>query len=124
MSVIFKDDTTDLNSVEYVIKTKQRVMRANGISTGGKPSYRHSPAERGYKLRNSRIIRFFKRFENLKKSNNINSRLDATMIILLTISISSTCFGRNYRPKHVELIEIVNKIIIVASSRLFILLHQ
>jgi hypothetical protein len=24
--------------------------------------------------------------------------------------------GRNYRPKHVELIEIVNKIIIVASS--------
>ena len=26
--------------------------------------------------------------------NNINSRLDATMIILLTISISSTCFGR------------------------------
>jgi len=28
---------------------------------------------------------------------------------------------RNYRPKHVELIEIINKIIIVASSRLFIL---
>jgi len=32
--------------------------------------------------------------------------------------------GRNYRPKHVELIETVNKIIIVASSRLFILLYQ
>jgi len=32
--------------------------------------------------------------------------------------------GRNYRPKHVELIEIVNKIIIVASSRLFMLLYQ
>ena len=30
--------------------------------------------------------------------------------------------GRNYRPKHVELIEIANKIIIFASSRLFILL--
>jgi len=30
--------------------------------------------------------------------------------------------GRNYRPKHVELIEIINKIIIVASSWLFILL--
>jgi len=29
--------------------------------------------------------------------------------------------GRNYRPKHVELIEIVNKIIVV-SSWLFILL--
>jgi hypothetical protein len=29
--------------------------------------------------------------------------------------------GRNYRPKH-ELIEIINKIIIVASSWLFILL--
>ena len=28
--------------------------------------------------------------------------------------------GRNYRPKHVELIEIVNKTIIVASSWLFI----
>ena len=30
--------------------------------------------------------------------------------------------GRNCRPKHVELIEIINKIIIVASSWLFILL--
>jgi len=30
----------------------------------------------------------------------------------------------HYRPKHVELIETVNKIIIVASSRLFILLYQ
>jgi len=29
--------------------------------------------------------------------------------------------GRNYRPKHVELIEIINKIITVASSWLFIL---
>jgi hypothetical protein len=26
--------------------------------------------------------------------NNINSQLDATIIILLIISISSTCFGR------------------------------
>ena len=33
----------------------------------------------------------------------------------------STEDGRNYRTKHVELIEIVNKIIIVASSWLFIL---
>jgi len=32
--------------------------------------------------------------------------------------------GRNYRPKHVELIVIINKIIIVASSWLFILLYQ
>jgi len=32
--------------------------------------------------------------------------------------------GRNYRPKHIELIEIINKIIIVASSWLFIILHQ
>ena len=32
--------------------------------------------------------------------------------------------GRNYRPKHVELIEIINKIIIVASSWLFILLYR
>jgi len=31
--------------------------------------------------------------------------------------------GRNYRPKHVELIEIINKIVIVASSWLFILLY-
>jgi len=30
--------------------------------------------------------------------------------------------GRNYRPKLVEVIEIINKIIIVASSWLFILL--
>jgi len=32
--------------------------------------------------------------------------------------------GRNYRPKHVELIEIINKIITVAYSWLFILLYQ
>jgi len=32
--------------------------------------------------------------------------------------------GRNYHPKHVELIEIINKIIVVASSWLFILLYQ
>jgi len=31
---------------------------------------------------------------------------------LLVISISSTCFGRNYRPKHVELIEITNKLLL------------
>jgi len=31
--------------------------------------------------------------------------------------------GRNYRPKRVEVIEIINKIIIVASSWLFILLY-
>ena len=75
--------------------------------------------------------------------NNINSRLDATIIILRITSISSTCFGRqfrpssgaldcvyslwynaptvmpvgttvrciipHYRPKHVELIVIINK---------------
>jgi len=32
--------------------------------------------------------------------------------------------GRNYRPEHVELTEIINKIIVVASSWLFILLYQ
>jgi len=32
--------------------------------------------------------------------------------------------GRNYRRKHVELIEIINKIIIVASSLLFILMIE
>jgi len=32
--------------------------------------------------------------------------------------------GRNYRPKHVELIEIINKIIIVTSSWLFMLFYQ
>ena len=32
--------------------------------------------------------------------------------------------GRNYRPKHAELIEIINKIIIVASSWLFVLLFN
>jgi len=32
--------------------------------------------------------------------------------------------GRNYRPKHVELIEIINKIIIFATSWLFILSYQ
>jgi len=33
-------------------------------------------------------------------------------------------YGRNYRPKHVELIEIINKIIIIEPSWLFILLYQ
>jgi len=32
--------------------------------------------------------------------------------------------GRNCRPEHVELIEIINKTVIVASSWLFILLYQ
>jgi len=32
--------------------------------------------------------------------------------------------GRNYYPKHAELIEIINKIIIVATIWLFILLYQ
>jgi hypothetical protein len=32
--------------------------------------------------------------------------------------------GRNYRPKYVDLIEIINKMITVASSRLFILLYE
>jgi len=30
--------------------------------------------------------------------------------ILLIITISSTRFGRNYRPKHIELIVIINNI--------------
>jgi len=46
--------------------------------------------------------------------------------------MSSTCFGRNYRPKHVELIEIINKIIVVTSidcfyyctMNLFALIHN
>ena len=40
-----------------------------------------------------------------------------------SLLVTSRQDGRNYHPKHVELIEIVNKIIIVASSRLFILLY-
>ena len=32
--------------------------------------------------------------------------------------------GRNYRPEHVELIVIINKIIFVTSSWLFLLLYQ
>ena len=39
-------------------------------------------------------------------------------------SLSAPGDGQNYRPKHVELIEIINKIIIAASSWLFILLSQ
>ena len=61
---------------------------------------------------------------NFVSYNNINSQLDAKIIILLIISMSSTCLGRIYRPKHVELIEIISKIIIVSSSRLFILSYQ
>jgi hypothetical protein len=60
---------------------------------------------------------------------------DQDEVDLLIISISSTCFGRkfrppapedgrNYRSKHVELVGIINKIIIVAPSWLFILLYQ
>jgi len=32
--------------------------------------------------------------------------------------------GRNYRPEHVELVEVINKIIIVASSLVFLFLYQ
>jgi len=42
---------------------------------------------------------------------------------MLPSGVTSRQDGRNYRPKHVELIEIINNIIIVASSWLFILLN-
>ena len=45
-------------------------------------------------------------------------------IISLSTQSNAPEDGRNYRPKHVELIEITNKIIVFASSRLFILLYQ
>jgi len=61
---------------------------------------------------------------NYNRYCNIYSQLDATIIILLIISISSTCFGRKFRPKDVELIEITDIIVIVTSSWLFILLYQ
>jgi hypothetical protein len=35
---------------------------------------------------------------DINLSNYINSQLDATIIIVLIISISSTCFGRKFRP--------------------------
>ena len=54
----------------------------------------------------------------------ISPVLRSTRLCLqLVVSQSSASEdGRNHRPKHVELIEIINKIIIVASSWLFILL--
>ena len=62
-------------------------------------------------------------------SANIRSRCSASIIVgaLYKLWTQSSCpeGGRNYRPKHVELIEIINnKIIIVVSSWLFILLYQ
>ena len=51
----------------------------------------------------------------------------AASLVLYTISCKQSSApedGRNYRPKHVELTEIINKIITVASSWLFILLYQ
>jgi len=44
--------------------------------------------------------------------------------VLYTTQPSVPEDGRNYFPKHVELIEIINKIIIVAVSWLFVLLYQ
>ena len=38
-----------------------------------------------------------------EKYNNIKSHLDATIIIILIISIRSTCFGRYFRPSSGEL---------------------
>ena len=37
------------------------------------------------------------------RNNNINSQLDATIITVLIISISSTCFGRYFRPSSAAL---------------------
>ena len=58
-----------------------------------------------------------------------NARLPAGSIVgalcqKLQTQPSAPEYGRNYRPKHVKLIEIVNKIIIVAYRWLFILLYQ
>jgi len=48
----------------------------------------------------------------------------ATFSVLYTTNCSAPEDGRNYRPKHVELIEVINKTITVASSWLFIVLYQ
>ena len=53
--------------------------------------------------------------------HNIDNTLDATITVLLIIPISSTCFGQLFCPKHVELIGIINKTVIVATSWLSIL---
>ena len=42
--------------------------------------------------------------------NSINSQLDATIIILLIISISSTCFGRYFRPSSGALDSVYNSV--------------
>jgi len=61
--------------------------------------------------------------------NNINSQLDATIIILLIISISSTCFGREFYPSSgaLDCVYSLHRRCclqhIVASSWLFILLY-
>jgi len=47
----------------------------------------------------------------------------AASSLLYTTQSSAPEDGRKYRLKHVELIEIINKITIVASTWLFILLY-
>jgi len=67
--------------------------------------------------------------------NNTNSQPDATRAIAIGSIVGALYYklqtqssvpedGRNYRPKHVELIEIISKIATVASSWRFILLNQ
>ena len=48
---------------------------------------------------------------------------DQDEVEMVSASASALVDGRNYRPKHAELIVIINKIIILASSWLFILLN-
>ena len=59
--------------------------------------------------------------------------VELLLLILVTNRQHRRCFipqssapedGRNYRPKHLELIEIINNNFTVASSWLFILLYQ
>jgi len=55
----------------------------------------------GYMFRTKSIFRPL--YKTHSRNNNINSQLDATIIILLIISISWTCFGRKSRPSSGEL---------------------
>jgi len=60
----------------------------------------------------------------LPAGDQLVTNIDGALYHKLQTQSSSPEDGRNYGPKHVELIEIINKIIIVASIWLFILLYQ
>jgi len=78
-----------LSKNSLVLQIVQQVNGASFLLVPGTQIFLHLQVLPTYFARPPRCY-----FTFYKIYDNINSQLDATIIILLTVSVSSTCFGR------------------------------